>query len=280
MDLNDAVTYYTDLLHSSAPFGETLAWTVVRPVQGPPPSVEDVASRLTGGGSPVLVESDEEFTEEAVFMDGPPVYLGATGAVIMLTEPSGFSYAARQQVMAWLSQDAQVWHLSWNVAGTPGLEYAAHGRYLARIPSLEPESLYGVDPGALEEEAAALQAVAGAPWPAQKATAMAVIEARTGARLPGDWYEHPRTVATIDPLLGEECPPIGPAAPRAGSGRQTPPGGSGAPPYDPAAPDRRPDRAVRPRLGRRHPSQASGARPPADRRRSAGGRDGRVGDPR
>ncbi|GAA0996978.1 hypothetical protein GCM10009555_093750 [Acrocarpospora macrocephala] len=208
MNLDSAVAYYTDLIQSDAPFGEALAWTVIRPLGDPVP-LTTAAIRLIGGGHPELVESDEEFTEEAVFLEGKAVYLGQTGTATMLLEPGGFSYAGRPQVMAWLSQDAQVWHLSWNLAGTRGLEYAAHGQWLARIPTLIPDMLHGADPAALEEEAAALQEVADAPWPAKQATAMAIIEARTGARLPMDWFDQPRPVAIIDPLVSVECPPIG-----------------------------------------------------------------------
>jgi hypothetical protein len=208
MNFHDSVTYYTNLIHSSAPFGEALAWTVIRPL-GKTIPLENIAKRLTGGGHPALVESDEEFTEEAGFLEGKAVYLGQVGTATMLVEPGGFSYAGREQVMAWLSQDAQVWHLAWNIAGTRGLSYAAHGQWLARIPTLDSEMLYGVDPDALAEEAAALKEAADTPWPAKKATAMAIVEARTGARLPMDWFDHPRQVAIVDPLISNECPPLG-----------------------------------------------------------------------
>ncbi|MGN9785419.1 hypothetical protein ACTMTF_28625 [Nonomuraea sp. ZG12] len=208
MNFHDAVTHYTDLIQSSAPFGEALAWTVIRPL-GKPIPLENIATRLTGGAHPVLVESDEEFTEEAGFLEGKAVYLGQAGTATMLVEPGGFSYAGREQVMAWLSHDAQVWHLAWNIAGTRGLSYAAYGQWLARIPTLDPGMLYGVDPDAVAEEAAALKEVADAPWPATKATAMAIVEARTGARLPMDWFDRPRQVAIVDPLISDDCPPLG-----------------------------------------------------------------------
>lgn len=208
MRLDDAVAYYAELIHSSAPFREALAWTVIRPI-GEPLSVEDIACRLTGGGHPEVVESDEEFTEEAEFLEGKAVYVGQAGGSTMLIEPGGFSYAGMEKVMAWLSQDAQVWHQSWNLTGIKALEYAAHGQWLARIPALEPEWLHGVEPAALEKEAAALREVAEAPWPARQATAMAIIEARTGARLPMDWFDHSRPVVIVDPLIAMDCPPLG-----------------------------------------------------------------------
>jgi hypothetical protein len=207
MNFEDAVAYYTELMQSGVGFGAALAWTVIRPLGDPLP-LEDAATRLIGGGHPELVESDEEFTEEAEFLEGKAVYLGRAGAATMMVEPGGFSYVRRPQVMAWLSRDAQVWHLSWNVKGMTVLEYAAHGQWLARAPELDLEMLHGVDPSALEKEAAALQEVASAPWPTQKATAMAIIELRTGARLPMDWWDHPHPVAIVDPLISDECPPI------------------------------------------------------------------------
>ncbi|MEV6157809.1 hypothetical protein AB0L53_46475 [Nonomuraea sp. NPDC052129] len=202
------MSYYTDLIQSSASFGEELAWTIIRPL-GEPLPLEAAASRLIGGGHPLLVESDEEFTEEAESLEGYAVYMGRSGEATMLLEPSGFSYASTPQVMAWLSHNAQVWHLSWNHTGSRVLEYAANGQRLARIPELDPRAVHGADPAALQEEAAALEEAGNASWPAKKATAMAIIERRTGARLPIDWFDQPHLVAVVDPLMNDGCPPIG-----------------------------------------------------------------------
>lgn len=109
--------------------------------------------------------------------------------------PGGFGYAARVPVMEWLSQDAQVRHVSWNLTGGRFLEYVANRWWLAIIRELDPHALHGADPPALQDAAAALEGVAAARWLAQAAAVMAVIEARTGARLPGDWFDEPRQVA-------------------------------------------------------------------------------------
>ncbi|MFB9968312.1 hypothetical protein ACFFOP_37740 [Sinosporangium siamense] len=208
MNLRDTVAYYEELIRGTSPFGAALAWTVILPL-GQPVSFPEAASRLIGGGHPVLVESDEEFDEAAHSMDFIAAYLGQAGPATMLVEPSGFSYAGREQVMAWLSHNAQVWHVSWNVTSRRDLDYAAHGQWLARLPEFHHEMLHGTDPGALAEEAALLREAAEAPWPRQRATAMAIVEMRTGARLPEDWFDRPRQVAVVDQPITEQDPPIG-----------------------------------------------------------------------
>ncbi|TMR90779.1 hypothetical protein [Nonomuraea basaltis] len=200
--------YYTNLLQSSASFGEALAWTVIRPLQEPL-SLQSAASRLIGGGHPPIVDADEEFIEEVESLNGRAVYIGQSGDATMLLEPDGFSYAAGSHVMAWLSQEAQVWHLSWNHTGRRVLEYAANGQWLAGIAELNPHAIYGADPAALQAEAAAMEEVVNAPWPTQQATALAIIELRTGAQLPRDWFDQPRQVAIVEPLISKDCPPIG-----------------------------------------------------------------------
>ncbi|MFI9846911.1 hypothetical protein ACIHFD_58535 [Nonomuraea sp. NPDC051941] len=62
--------------------------------------------------------------------------------------PGGFGYAARVPVLAWLSQDGQVRHVSWNLTGGRFLEYAANRWRLAMIPELDPHA-HGADPAAL-----------------------------------------------------------------------------------------------------------------------------------
>ncbi|MEV0148134.1 MULTISPECIES: DUF6461 domain-containing protein [unclassified Nonomuraea] len=200
--------YYTDLLRSSATFNEALAWTVIVPLSEPL-SLDAVASRVIGGGHPLLMESGEEFDEEAEFLAGHAVYLGHSGDTVMLLEPGGFSYVATPQVMAWLSQDAQVWHLSWNHTGSKVLEYWADGQQLTRIPGLDALSVHGADPAELQEEVAALAQAGRASWTTRKATAMALIERRSGARLPIDWFDEAHPVAVVDPPIGDDCPPIG-----------------------------------------------------------------------
>ncbi|MEV1171385.1 hypothetical protein [Nonomuraea sp. NPDC049784] len=52
-------------------------------------------------------------------------------------------------VLEWLSQDAQVRHVSWNLTGGRFLEYVANRWRLAMIPELDPHALHGADPAAL-----------------------------------------------------------------------------------------------------------------------------------
>ncbi|MEU6711702.1 hypothetical protein ABZ897_09520 [Nonomuraea sp. NPDC046802] len=207
MNSSETVGYYTDLLRTTT-FGEALAWTVVRPL-GETSTLEATAARLIGDGHPFLMESNEEIIEEAEFVTGHAVFMGRSGDSITLLEPGGFGYCSTPQVMAWLSQDALVWHLSWNHTGSRVLEFAAGSQRLARMPRLDHQALHGADPTALREEAAALEQLGEAAWPLQEATLMAIIEQRTGARLSADWSDQHHQVAIVDPLIDKACPPIG-----------------------------------------------------------------------
>ncbi|MGW0590818.1 hypothetical protein [Streptosporangium sp. NPDC002607] len=208
MSFREAVNHYIGLIQSTPLIEEGLSWTVVRPL-GESLSLPSVASRLIGGGRPTLVESSEEFDEEAEAVEGTAVYLDEFGDSIGLYEPGGFSYAAAVPVLEWLSEDAQVWHVSWNLTGRRFLEYAANGRRLAVIPGFDPRALHGEAPATLQDAAAALESVAGETWITQKAAVLAVIEARTGARLSHGWFDEPRQVALVDLPFSEETTPIG-----------------------------------------------------------------------
>ncbi|MDP9862650.1 MULTISPECIES: hypothetical protein [Streptosporangium] len=167
-----------------------LAWTAVLPVEGRL-SLSEVATRLIGDGQPPVIELDSEEAYEA-----DAVLLGQMGNSTMIVETFGNNYVWESGVLDRLSVNAQVWHVSWEVTGNSRLIHAARGRVLAEVQHLNPADAVGEDLAAVEAELAALGPTISAPWPATQAMALAIVEARTGARLESDWFDrsHPAVI--------------------------------------------------------------------------------------
>ncbi|MCG5213094.1 hypothetical protein [Streptosporangium sp. KLBMP 9127] len=202
MSFQALVAHYAQLLQDGiAGVSDGLSWTVVRPVTGHL-SLDETAARMTGGGHPSIVELD---VDEA--MDREAVRLHHSGSTTMLVQTQNYPYASAPQVLQWLSVNAQVWHLEWTISGSVHLSYAAHGQVLAHLA--EGSSASGSDPGSLYAEWVALDRTIGVPWPAKKATAMAIVESRTGAHLDADWFERPQPAVVIDTPISSDLPPIG-----------------------------------------------------------------------
>ena len=196
-------TILSFLQPDSSWLSDGLAWTVVQPVTGRLSPLE-TAARLTGGGRPLpAAELDvEEVSERGA------VLLGQVVDGAMIVEPQGFSLTVSPRILERLSQRAQVWHVSWNITGNSRMIHAANGRVLAEIPHLEPASAYGADLGSVGPELELLAAALDAPWPASKATALAIVEARTEARLDaGLGRRHP--AALVDKPVAADLPPVG-----------------------------------------------------------------------
>lgn len=196
MDFARTIAHYEQVLtDDSGWLAEGLSWTVVRPF-GTDLSLEDLTTRLTGGGWPIIAEADEDVEPDTV-------YLGGSGLAGMLLEPGGFTGVGLPHVLRWLSHEAQVWHLSWNLTGRQVMTYLVHGRVLAELPGL------GEGPETLATELRALRAAEGAAWPGRQAAAMAIVEARTGARLDRHWFDQPRPIALLDQPISPDPLPLG-----------------------------------------------------------------------
>ncbi|MFI9556311.1 hypothetical protein [Nonomuraea endophytica] len=196
--------HYERLLRgASAGITEGFAWTVVRPVSGHL-SLEETATRITGGGRASITELDPE---EAVYRD--TILLNQLGTTTMLVQVQSSNYASAPQVLQWLSQNAQVWNVTWDIGRHFRLTYAAHGHVLAEISGSEPDTIVGSDSAALRVEMAALDLTIGRPWPATQATAMAIMESRTGAHLNEDWFYQAQPAVIIDKPISSEMPPVG-----------------------------------------------------------------------
>ncbi|MDF2705786.1 hypothetical protein AB0C18_05615 [Nonomuraea muscovyensis] len=196
MNLAQTISHYEHLLmDDSGWLSEGLSWTVVRPFRTAL-SLEDLAGRMTGGGWPDTTEAAEDIEPDTVYLD-------ASAQAGMLLEPGGFTAVGLPHVLTWLSHEAQVWHLSWNLTGHQSLTYLVHGQVLAKLHRLDEQ------PVTLAPELQALRAIEGAPWPRRAATAMAIVEARTGAHLERRWFDQPRRVALLDQPISPEPLPLG-----------------------------------------------------------------------
>lgn len=190
MDLQRAVTHYRRLIKEVGWLEEGMAWTVILPVSGRL-SVQEAATRLTGDSHLELSELDPGFSDVVSF--------GQSGAAMMLFEADGFSHAGHPQVLERLSENARVWHLSWNITGRRMLAHAAQGKVLAEMLDFDPDWLHGVNPDSLREEAAILRGIGRYRPPTRyKTKVMAMVEQRTGARLDRQWLDRPQPALSLD----------------------------------------------------------------------------------
>ncbi|WP_406312889.1 hypothetical protein OHA77_30775 [Streptosporangium sp. NBC_01639] len=184
MDLQHAVTHYRRLIKEVGWLEEGMAWTVILPISGRV-SPQEAATRLIGGSRPELGELDPGLPDVVSF--------GRAGAATMLFEATGFSHAEDTHVLERLSENARVWHVSWNITGRRILVHAAQGKVLAQMLDFDPDWLHGIDPGSLREEAAILRGIGRHRPPTRyKTRVMAMVEHRTGARLDKQWLDRPQ----------------------------------------------------------------------------------------
>ncbi|MEV5744981.1 hypothetical protein AB0L30_33395 [Microbispora rosea] len=142
MTVDEARAHYLRFLESHQWLANALTWTVVHPWAEAPPPVDLIASRLTGGGSPEIVELRIRETD---LYPMEVVFAGASGPSMMLLEANG-AYTSGPEVIRRLSENARVWSLSWHVNGGERLTYAAGGEILAEVPGLDPTLLTGSRP--------------------------------------------------------------------------------------------------------------------------------------
>jgi hypothetical protein len=194
MSLDSLSAHYGRLLQGDGSWlAEGLAWTVVLPEEGSL-SLEEIAARLLGGDArPSLMTCDiEEASEDDVAI------VEHAGRAVMIIAFSGAGHTSDDDTLSRLSVGAQVWHVSWEVTRNSRLIYAVHGHVATRVPHLDPAYALRDDTSFAETELTALARTIDAPWPATQAMALAIVEARTGARLDSAWFELSHLAVAVD----------------------------------------------------------------------------------
>ncbi|MFI7643674.1 hypothetical protein [Nonomuraea sp. NPDC049400] len=193
MSLESLSAHYGRLLQGDGSWlSEGLAWTVVLPDEGQLPP-EEVATRLLGGDEePSLTICDVEEANEA----GVAI-IEQAGRATMIVDFSGAGRTCDDEVLSRLSVGAQTWHVSWEVTRNSRFSYAAHGQVAVQVPHLDPAYALRADASSLETELTALARTTDVPWPATQAMALAIVEARTGARLDSAWFERSHMAVSV-----------------------------------------------------------------------------------
>ena len=217
----------------------------------------ETAARLTGGERVLPAEFDAEQVSER-----DAVLLGEVVDGAMIVEPWGFSLAVSPRILERLSQQAQVWHVSWNITGSSRMMHAANGRVLAEIRTSSNRTMR-------TGRTSAPSARSWNSWPRRwrrpgprPMPPPWRIEARTGARLDAGWLGRRHPLPSSQAGLGRPAA-RGLLAPRARSRRRCAPRPRAGPARDPAACRRRgggPRRAGSARDLRR-PARSQGGRP-------------------
>lgn len=195
--------YYDALLDRLPGIDEALCWTVVRGVDKPI-TVEQVVSRI-GGDPATLTERDWW----AAYDEYPAsvVHLAQVGPAVTMFEVNG-GEGRRPEVLRWLSDGACVHSVYWHVNGADRLMYAAYGRVLTEVDVFSPDIRHGESPAALDDDVTELIAICENEEGSCRPAAMAVVEARTGVRLPMEWFEQPRlSVVITNPVPHDPRPP-------------------------------------------------------------------------
>jgi hypothetical protein len=137
------------------------------------------------------------------FMEGDFEDIGVSNAVVveavgdgaMVVDINMVAFTPHAEFLAEISTDAVVWHATLSRR----MAHVVNGRVLAVIPLLDPAEAFGEDLDAIQPELDALAATQEAPWPTTEATALSLIEARTGVRLPPlEWFDRPHRAVKVN----------------------------------------------------------------------------------
>ncbi|MEV0196091.1 hypothetical protein [Nonomuraea sp. NPDC050691] len=172
-----------------------MAWTVLVP-ENEKISIPDLISRLELPGNCL---------QTGLIVGLPDVaYIDARNTCLALFEAEGFSHVGYAPNMERLAVDNSVWHVSWNITGRSMMRVAQNGHVQAEILDLDPSAAHGIGLDIVDDYLPLLRSASRRKWPALTATAMAIIEDVTGARLDQDWINQPQSGLSIT------RPPVGP----------------------------------------------------------------------
>ncbi|MGA4989273.1 hypothetical protein [Nonomuraea bangladeshensis] len=189
--MNSTVEYYKTLMGDLDWLGPSMGWTVVSPHRGGL-STEQIVARLGLDPTPTPYVSEVGIAGE--------VSLGQAGSSMMLFEASAISFIGQPKFLAALSESAEVWHVSWTITGQSKLRVAENGELSAEIPDFDYKMARGPRVDVISPEIDLLRQVARRRRPTLFATAMAIVENRTGARLSREWLGTPQSTIAVEAL--------------------------------------------------------------------------------
>jgi hypothetical protein len=186
------VRMFEQLGETSADFGESMCWTVVRPHQARL-TVEEVLRRLRGdpGTMTACRPADVGYDDEAAFLE-------QRGDAVIIVRYNVDN--DEEDVLRRLSQDATVHEVFWVINNFNRLCYAIDGVVVTELDVLRPQDRWGADPGALTNHLDALRDLCDrerGPSPDWE-TAMATVDSLTGLGLDADWFDRPQLFAKIN----------------------------------------------------------------------------------
>jgi hypothetical protein len=190
--IDDAISYYTDLLARQPLLADALCWTVVEPLTAQL-TFEDVIGRL--GGDPAGIT---QLPWDAAYDPGNAgasvVHLGRAGQAVIMAEINGSQGILRTTR---LSQEARVHSAYWNANALSALNCAAFGYPLVAFEGLSPDQRTGLDICALDDAMGSLYAALETPGVSYRPVLMAIVEERTGIRLDDDWLADDRVAIVL-----------------------------------------------------------------------------------
>ncbi|WBB68848.1 hypothetical protein [Micromonospora sp. WMMD812] len=194
---DEDVAWYERLLETKPDLVDfATCWTVVQPLTKPV-TVPEAARRLGGNPADIEERAGWDFEEP----DGT-AHLHQVGPAVVMVQTAGCE-GVRDEALRWLSDGAAVHSSWWGAAnGRSFLCYAAFGRVLTRLESLDDDQPTGEQPTALDEDRDPLRD--DLDYPAQ----LAFVERRTGIRLDPSWLDQPHpTVVLRTPIPDDPRPP-------------------------------------------------------------------------
>ncbi|MEU3164048.1 hypothetical protein [Streptosporangium sp. NPDC006930] len=190
MDVQSAISHYKSLINELEWLGPCMGWTVITPHRDILP-LEEVVARLGLDPTSAYTSGTGIFGE---------VSLGQINSSTMLFEANAISYVGQPSVLGAISENAEVWHVSWTGTAQKKLRVARDGEIIVEIPDFDYKMARGPRVDIISLEMGLLRQVARRRWPTLSATAMAIIEKRTGAHLNKEWLSTPQYTVSVDTL--------------------------------------------------------------------------------
>ncbi|WP_406103750.1 DUF6461 domain-containing protein [Micromonospora globbae] len=193
--VSDTVRYYDDFLADRDWLAEGLSWAVVQPASAEA-TIDGVIERLRARR---VEPGDTQIGELAD--------LARIGPNVVVFQDNGCELS-RPEVLRWLSDGTRVHTVDWTINGNGGVTYAVYGKVLVWMDMNDPDRRYGDDPSAFDDDLDDVRAAQGTEY--VTAAAMALVERRTGVRLPAEWMSDEGADPQAGPWVTVRLGPIPP----------------------------------------------------------------------